>query len=174
MQLSSGQKTMKRSEFLTINATVKKLRWDKRLRLLQRGFMKVDHIYFQEVYAPASHYATTRLVLTVSVALKHIWWVLNSKNGFVNATLIEAIFMSQPDGFVKLGNEDWVRVLRTSFYKQWQASREWYLTLQKYLSVYRFAKSKADPTMFACAKMDCLQWLLSLLMTFQCRLTANN
>lgn len=121
-------------------------------RLVAKGFTQVEGIDFQEVYSPVSRYATIRLVLAVSVTLTHIRWVLDVKNAFVNATLTETIYVSQPDGFVKLGKEDWVYVLRKALYGLRQASREWHLTLHKFLSAYGFEQSKADPTLYVWAE----------------------
>lgn len=89
-----------------------------------------------------------RLVVSVSVKEKHKRRLLDVKNAFVNATLKELIYISQHDGFVQVGKENWVYVLKKALYGLRHSSREWYLTLDKFLIAFGFQQFKADPTLY--------------------------
>lgn len=57
-------------------------------------------------------YTTVRLVLLVSVTIKHSRRLLDVKNALVNAPFKKTIYVGQPEGFVRLGKEDQVYALR--------------------------------------------------------------
>lgn len=88
------------------------------------------------------------MVLSLSVALKQGLRVLDVKNAFVSAPLKGTIYMIQPNGFLCTEKQNWVYFEKTALYGLRQASREWHLTLQRFLLDYGFKQSKADPTQY--------------------------
>lgn len=113
-----------------------------------KRFTQVKGIDFQEASKPAARYTTTRPELSVSVTIKHVRRALNVKNAFVNAPLNESYDVSQLDGFVGLGKEYWVYVLRKALYALRQASRKWHMTVHNFLRDSGFEQFRADPTLY--------------------------
>lgn len=79
--------------------------------------------------------------------MKHVQPVLDVIDDFVNASVKETIYNSHPDGFVRLGKEDWVNVLRKPLYALRKVSRKCYLTLHKICTDYVPEQSSADSTL---------------------------
>lgn len=69
-------------------------------QVVENGFTQIEGTDFQEVYSPVSRYVTVRLVMSGSVKKKYKRPFLDVKNAFVNATLKEAMYVSQHDGLV--------------------------------------------------------------------------
>ena len=64
---------------------------------------------------------------------------------FLNGNLDEEIFMLQPDGYIKPGEEHLVCKLKKSLYGLKQSSRSWNRALSEYLESIGFVQSDADP-----------------------------
>ena len=69
-------------------------------RLVVRGFVQKKGVDFEEVFALVARLETVRLLL--ALAARNGWEVhhLDVKSAFLNADLLEEVYMSQPEGFV--------------------------------------------------------------------------
>jgi len=63
---------------------------------------------------------------------------------FLNGYLEEEVFMEQPPGCVKQGQEDMVCYLQRSLYGLKQSPRSWNKTFCEYLKELQFVQLKAD------------------------------
>jgi len=66
----------------------------------------------------------------------------------LNGELKEEFYLVQPEGFVKLGEENLVCRLKKALYGLKQAPRSWYVKIHKFFSQYGFIKSKGDPKIY--------------------------
>ena len=74
-------------------------------RLVAKGYVQKHGIDFQEVFAPVTRLETVRLLL--ALAAKNEWEVhhLDVKSAFLNGKLYEEVYVNQPEGYVKEGQE---------------------------------------------------------------------
>ena len=68
---------------------------------------------------------------------------MDVKTAFLNGSLEETIYMKQPEGFIKEGQEHLVCKLKRSIYGLKQASRDWNIHFDQAVQSYGFeSKSK--------------------------------
>lgn len=124
-----------------------KLKMDKngeivkyKARLVAKGYVQRQGIDFEEVFAPVTRLETVRLLL--AIAAKNGWEVhhMDVKSAFLNGELMEDVYVIQPDGFVKEGQEHLVYKLIKALYGLRQAPRAWYAKLSKCLERLGFVK----------------------------------
>ncbi|GKC59579.1 retrovirus-related pol polyprotein from transposon TNT 1-94 [Tanacetum coccineum] len=77
-----------------------------------------------------------------------IVYQIDVKMTFLNGILREAVYVSQPDGFVDQDNPNHVYKLKKDLYGLKQAPRTWYDLLSKFLLSQEFSKGTVDPTLF--------------------------
>jgi hypothetical protein len=106
----------------------------------------VAGIDFQEIFAPVASAAGFR-ALMASVACNG-WHVrqVDFKQAFLNGTLKEEVYISQPEGFQD-GTPRVLKLLK-SLYGLKQAPRAWHDTLKAALVGLGYAQSDADPGLF--------------------------
>lgn len=109
-------------------------------RIIARGFVQKKGIDFEEVFAPVLRLETVRLLL--GLAAKGRWEVhhMDVKSAFLNGELLEEVYVSQPDGFVKENQKHKVYMLLKALYGLRQAPRAWYARLIKCLRSFGFSK----------------------------------
>lgn len=70
------------------------------------------------------------------------------KSAFLNGTLEEEVYVSQPEGFVHNGSEDKVYRLRKALYGPKQAPRAWYSKIDAFFHDSGFTRSENEPTLY--------------------------
>jgi hypothetical protein len=105
-------------------------------------------IDFSETYAPTANAESIRLIL--ALANRNGWPIHQAdyKNAYLNAELEETIYMRQPPGFVKPGDEGLACRLQKAIYGLKQAGREWYKSLHQLFSDLGFTRSAYDHAVF--------------------------
>ena len=83
-------------------------------------------------------FKSIRILLSIAANLDYDIGQIDVKTTFLNGYLEEGIFMSQPDGFVKEGQELKFYKLLKSIYGLKQASRSWNLRFDETISFYGF------------------------------------
>ena len=73
---------------------------------------------------------------------------MDVKTAFLNGDLSETIYMNQPDGFQKEGEEHLVCQLRKSIYGLKQASRQWYLKFDEVVTSLGFKENDVDQCIY--------------------------
>ena len=109
-------------------------------RLVAKGYVQRQGVDYDEVFAPVTRLETVRLLL--ALAAKNNWEVhhLDVKSAFLNGILLEEVYVRQPKGFVKKGQEDKVYKLLKALYGLRQAPRAWYSRFNQYLLKLGFVK----------------------------------
>jgi hypothetical protein len=98
-------------------------------RLVAKGYVQREGIDFDEVFAPVARLDSVRLFM--ALAAQEGWLVhhLDVKSIFLNGDLKEEVYVVQPLGFVKKGQESKVYRLNKALYWLRQAPRAWNIKL---------------------------------------------
>lgn len=73
---------------------------------------------------------------------------IDVKSAFLKGDLEEEVYIEQPDGFRLTEGLDMVCKLKKSLYGLKQASRVWYVRLDKYLIQHNFRKATIDSNLY--------------------------
>lgn len=86
-------------------------------RLVVKGYAQEEGIDYNEVFAPVARWDTIRILL--AIAAQRGWKVYQ-------LDVKEVVYVDQPEGFVKRGEEDKVYRLKKALYGLKQAPRAWF------------------------------------------------
>jgi hypothetical protein len=88
--------------------------------------------------------------MLIALATKCNWELhqLDVKSAFLNGDLKEEIYLVQPEGFVKQGQEHLVCRLKKALYGLKQAPRSWYEKVDSFFVEHGFHRSLNDPNLY--------------------------
>jgi protein associated with RNAse G/E len=88
--------------------------------------------------------------MLIALATKYHWKLhqLDVKSDFLNGELKEEVYLTQPEGFVKSGQEHLVCKLKKALYGLKQAPRSWYEKIDSFFLQQGFMRSKSDPNLY--------------------------
>lgn len=94
-------------------------------RLVAKGYEQEFGVDYEEVFAPVARHDTIRLL--IALATQNSWPIfqLDVKSAFLHGDLKEQVFVKQPPGYVKVGDEFKVYQLKKALYELKQAPRAW-------------------------------------------------
>jgi len=117
-------------------------------RLVAKGYSQQEGIDYAETFAPVAKLNTIRLL--IALATKYHWKLhqLDVKSAFLNGELKEEVYLTQPEGFVKQGQEHLVCKLKKALYGLKQAPRSWYEKIDSFFLQQGFIRSKGDPNLY--------------------------
>lgn len=118
-------------------------------RLVCKGFAQVAGVDYDETYAPVMYQTSLRSLLAVGTMRGMRIDHMDVKTAFLNGKLDEEIYMHQPQGFVKPGQEHMVCKLLRSLYGLKQAPKCWNDVMNDFLVKSEgFARSDADQCIY--------------------------
>nr|GFA08069.1 retrovirus-related Pol polyprotein from transposon TNT 1-94 [Tanacetum cinerariifolium] len=117
-------------------------------RLVARGYRQEEGIDFEESFAPVARLEAIRIFLAFAAHKNMVVHQMDVKTAFLNGTLREEVYVSQPDGFMDQDNPNYVYKLKKALYRLKQAPRAWYDMLSSFLISQDFSKGSVDPTLF--------------------------
>lgn len=117
-------------------------------RLVAKGYSQRIGVDYTEVFAPVARWDTIRSVLAVAAQQGWCVYQLDVKSAFLYGELKEEVYVDQPEGFLKVGEEDKVYRLRKALYGLKQAPRAWFSRIESYFKKEGFVKSSYDHTLF--------------------------
>ncbi|MCH93923.1 copia-type polyprotein, partial [Trifolium medium] len=113
-------------------------------RLVAKGFLQKAGLDYDEVYAPVARIETIRLVIAIASAKKWSLSQMDVKSAFLNGSLDEEVYVSQPPGFIMKGKEGMVYKLNKALYGLKQAPRAWNKRIDGFLTQIGFRKSVVE------------------------------
>ena len=102
-------------------------------RLIAKGFTQEHGIDYEETFSPVTRYESIRYLLAHAALEDWEIEAMDIKTAYLYGELKEEIYMAQPEGFIKSGQEHKVCKLVKSIYRLKQAGRVWYETISKTL-----------------------------------------
>ena len=117
-------------------------------RLVAKGYKQEFGVDYKEVFTPVARHDTIRLAIAMEAQNSWPIFQLDVKLAFLLGDLKEEVFIDQPPGYVKLGNEHKVYKLKKALYGLKQASRAWYNRIETYFFKKGFQKCPYEYTLF--------------------------
>lgn len=117
-------------------------------RLIGKGYKQKYGINYEEVFAPIARLETIRLL--IALAAHHNWKIyqLDVKSAFLNGILEEEVYVQQPEGFIKEGEESKVYHFKKALYGLKQAPRAWNARIDSYLHQNSLTKCPYEHAVF--------------------------
>ena len=123
-------------------------------RLVSRGFDQKFGSDYDETFCPVVRMESLRTLMSLStqrgLELHHV----DVHTAFLNGTLQEEVYMKQPPGYEKEGEEHLVCRLSKSIYGLKQSSRCWNMALDAHLKSVGFSQLKSDPCIYVSGGED--------------------
>ncbi|GJQ92982.1 retrovirus-related pol polyprotein from transposon TNT 1-94 [Tanacetum coccineum] len=113
-------------------------------RLVAKGYSQKEGIDYNEIFSPVVRHTSIRVLLSLVAHHDLELEQLDVKTAFLHGDLEEEIYMSQPEGFVVQGKEDYVCKLRKSLYGLKQSPRQWYKRFDSFMVKHGFSRSAYD------------------------------
>ena len=117
-------------------------------RLVATGYAQQYGVKFEETFSPIARFETVRLVLAQDAQLKWQVYQFDIKSAFLNGDLQEEVYVTQPESFIKEGNETKVSKLKKALYGLKQAPRAWYSMIDGYFQENGYIRSENKPTLY--------------------------
>jgi hypothetical protein len=117
-------------------------------QLVVKRYAQRHRIDFDEVFAPVARLDSVRLLLALAA---HTGWAMHYmdvKSAFLNGDLQEEVYVLQPPGFIKLGEEHKVLKLCKALYGLHQAPRAWNVKLDDTLLSFSFRRCLSEPAIY--------------------------
>ncbi len=113
-------------------------------RLVAQGFDQEKGLDFEETFAPVAKFVSIRCL--IAFAVQNGWFIdqLDVKTAYLYGDLDFDIYMYQPEGFLKEGEEDLVCKLEKGLYGLKQSGRLWNEKLDQTLKDIGFIQNQAD------------------------------
>eukprot|EP00253_Pinus_taeda_P018634 PITA_18634 len=103
---------------------------------------------YEETFAPVARMETVRAVLSIAAQKKWKVYQMDVKSTFLNGVLNEEVYIEQPLGYERKGQEHKVCRLKKVLYGLKQAPRAWYSRIYFYLLENEFDKCEGEPTVY--------------------------
>ena len=112
-------------------------------RLVAKGFMQKAEVDYKEIFAPMTIIETIRLAM--ALASKRNWLVYHYvKYAFLNGSLNEDVYVTQPPGFEIKRKEKLVYKLNKALYGLKHAPRCWNQKINSFLIKHRFKQCTVE------------------------------
>lgn len=117
-------------------------------RFVARGFSQEEGIDYSETFSPVLKMTSLRLLLALATLYDYHIHQMDVVTAFLNGTLREDIYISQPDGYIQPGKEHQVCKLLKSLYGLKQAPRIWYELFDNFLLSQGFSRCESDTNVY--------------------------
>jgi transposase InsO family protein len=117
-------------------------------RLVAQGFTQKFGSDYDETFCPVVRQESLRVLTALSIQCGLKLHQVDVTTAFLNGNLEEEVYMAQPKGFIKQGEENLVCKLKKSIYGLKQSPRCWNAALDTQLRDMGFTQSTSDPCIY--------------------------
>ncbi|MCO5610037.1 hypothetical protein L7F22_064272 [Adiantum nelumboides] len=125
-------------------------------RLVAKGYAQQKGIDYEETFAPTCCMTTMHFLCALAA---HFGWDVHQSDiviAFLNGDIFEEVYVTQPRGFVKKGQEDKVCKCHKALYGLKQSPRAWYEKADTHLVKRGFCNSPTESTLYVRREGDVL------------------
>jgi len=117
-------------------------------RLVAKGFTQMPGRDYDQTFAPVVRLSSLRILFALSAEFD--WEIdhIDVTTAFLNGDLTETIYIEQPEGFIKRGEEGKVCLLKRALYGLKQAAKSWNDKIHNHLINQNFCRSDYDPCIY--------------------------
>nr|GEX51464.1 retrovirus-related Pol polyprotein from transposon TNT 1-94 [Tanacetum cinerariifolium] len=116
--------------------------------LVVRGYLQEERIDFKESFVLVARIEAIKIFLAYAAHKSFIVFQMDVKTAFLHGTLIEDVYVCQPEGFIDADHSSHVYKLKKALYGLKQAPKAWYDEFSKFLQWNHHKKGTIDPTLF--------------------------
>lgn len=117
-------------------------------RLVAKGYKQKAGIDYDNVFAPVARMETIRLLISQAAQLKWPIFQMDVKSAFLNGVLKEDVYIEQPPGYMKVGEEKKVLKLKKALYGLKQAPRAWNTRIDSYFKENGFEQCPYEQALY--------------------------
>ena len=117
-------------------------------RLVAKGFRQKPGLDYDETFSPVAMLKSIRILLAIAAHYDYEIWQMDVKTAFLNGSLAECVYMSQPEGFEVSGSSGNACKLLKSIYGLKQASRSWNQCFDETVIRFGFIKNPEEPCIY--------------------------
>ena len=117
-------------------------------RLVAKGYKQKAGIDYDEVFAPVARMETIRLLISQASQFKWPIFQMDVKSAFLNGVLEEDVYIEQPPGYMKVGEEKKVLKLKKALYGLKQAPRAWNTRIDSYFKENGFKQCPYEHALY--------------------------
>lgn len=154
MNLPAGAKVI-RVKWVFKTKFNKKGEIDKfKARLVAKSYHQKYGVYFHEVFAPVARWDIIRMILMLAAEKEWKVLQLDVESAFLHGELNKDVYVEQPKGFEKKGEENKAYKLKRALYGLKQAPRAWYSRIEGYFEREGFERCYCEHTLFVKKEVD--------------------
>jgi hypothetical protein len=116
----------------------------KKACLVAKDFTQVYGIDYEDTFAPVARFETVQILLALAALEDWDIKALNVKTAYLYGSLDKEIYMDQPEGYIKKGQERKVCCLLNSLYGLKQSALQWNKEIHKALVNLGFTHTHSD------------------------------
>lgn len=117
-------------------------------RLVAKGYSQIYGADYDETFSPVVRFGSIRTLLSFAVQNNLNVHQMDVVTAFLNGHLEEEIYMEQPEGYIKPGQEHLVCKLNKSIYGLKQSPRCWSKAFTEFMKSIGFTQSTSDQCVF--------------------------
>ncbi|KAG9450495.1 hypothetical protein H6P81_010460 [Aristolochia fimbriata] len=117
-------------------------------RLVAKGYKQKFGVDYEEVFAPVARIDTIRLLIALAAQNRWKIYQMDVKSAFLNGYLEEEVYVEQPPGYEKKGEEEKLYRLKKALYGLKQAPRAWNMRIDSYFQEHDFRKSPHEHALY--------------------------
>ena len=149
-ELPKGRKTVKCKWVFKVKENADGTIAKYKARLVACGYTQIEGIDYSNTFAPVIKLSTIRALLALAAKQGYNITQADVVTAFLHAFMEEEVYMDQPQGFEKKGEngESLVCLLLRSIYGLKQAGRNWNKFLDTWFKKNKFKVGGADPCLY--------------------------
>jgi hypothetical protein len=117
-------------------------------RLVAKGYKQKAGIDYDEVFAPVARTETIRLLISQAAQFKWPLFQMDVKTAFLNGVLEEEVYVEQPLGYMRVGEEKKVLKLKKALYGLKQTPRAWNRRIDTYFKENGFEQCPYEHALY--------------------------